>query len=400
MKVKIVLTAFLTLAIHASEPTVIPRLSLEDAFVLAAREHPALREGRGEAAAATARRQHAGRLTDPKLVARMESAPLRDRTASDAEYVAGISQEIPIGGRLGAARNAATLDLDRAKAGQEVTRVEIQRRLHSAFAAALYADQFQRWHTAFLTNAQTLKQIVHARVELGDASREDLARAELEAIQSELEHRRSLGVWNEARLQLAHAIGNPNLQIESLEGSLSEVLALSEIEAILTNTAPHDTANAATLAAQKARVELAKRERIPDVNLDLFYRRLQSTQDDAFDAGVSVAIPLFSRGKARVREAQAELELTEARLALRRNELEVRNSTVLNRIRLTTESTRLIEEHALPRARSILETAEKRLSAGDISLSEVLAQRRQFASLQLAYLESLRDVLEAWAGGL
>lgn len=400
MKLKIALTALLAVALHGSELTVIPRLSLDKAFELATREHPALREGQAELAAATARRQQAGRVPDPDLVARMESAPLRDRTVSDAEYVAGVSQGIPVSRRLAAARNVATLEVDRARAAQEITRLEIQRRIHSSFAAALYADQFQHWHTAFLTNAQTLKQIVQARLELGDASREDLARAELEAIQSELEHRRSKGLWKQARLQLAHAIGNPNLHIESLEGSLSDVLALSEIEAILTNTAPHDASRAATLAAQKARIELARRERIPDVNLDLFYRRLQSTQQDAFDVGVSVAIPLFSRGEARVREAEAELESSEARLALRRNELEVRNATVLNRIRLTTESTRLIEDHALPRARSILETAEKRFSEGDISLGEVLAQRRQFASLQLAYLESLRDVLEAWAADL
>ena len=35
--------------------------------------------------------------------------------------------------------------------------------------------------------------------------------------------------------------------------------------------------------------------------------------------------------------------------------------------------------------------------AGDISLGEVLPVRRDWAAVQLTYLESLRDVMQAWA---
>ena len=51
----------------------------------------------------------------------------------------------------------------------------------------------------------------------------------------------------------------------------------------------------------------------------------------------------------------------------------------------------------LPRADTVLKAAEARYSAGDMSLTEVLPVRRDWAAVQLTYLESLRDVMQAWA---
>jgi outer membrane protein TolC len=44
----------------------------------------------------------------------------------------------------------------------------------------------------------------------------------------------------------------------------------------------------------------------------------------------------------------------------------------------------------------VLKTAEARYAAGDISLAEVLPARRDWATVHLGYLESLRDVMQAW----
>ena len=51
----------------------------------------------------------------------------------------------------------------------------------------------------------------------------------------------------------------------------------------------------------------------------------------------------------------------------------------------------------LSRAETVLKGAEARYAAGDISLAEILPVRRDWAAVQLSYLESLRDVMKAWA---
>jgi outer membrane protein TolC len=58
---------------------------------------------------------------------------------------------------------------------------------------------------------------------------------------------------------------------------------------------------------------------------------------------------------------------------------------------------RAYKTEILTRAEMILKSTEARYGAGDISLAEVLPVRRDWATLQLSYIESLRDVMQAWA---
>jgi outer membrane protein TolC len=56
-----------------------------------------------------------------------------------------------------------------------------------------------------------------------------------------------------------------------------------------------------------------------------------------------------------------------------------------------------LKTEILSRAETVLKGAEARHAAGDISLAELLPVRRDWAAVQLSYLESLRDVMQAWA---
>jgi len=62
---------------------------------------------------------------------------------------------------------------------------------------------------------------------------------------------------------------------------------------------------------------------------------------------------------------------------------------------LTSERQTPTEMHTW--ADTVLKTAKARYAAGDISLTEMLPARRDWAAVQLSYLESLRDVMQAWA---
>ncbi len=56
-----------------------------------------------------------------------------------------------------------------------------------------------------------------------------------------------------------------------------------------------------------------------------------------------------------------------------------------------------LKTEILSRAETVLKGAEARYAAGDISLAEILPVRRDWAAVRLSYLESLRDVMQAWA---
>jgi outer membrane protein TolC len=57
---------------------------------------------------------------------------------------------------------------------------------------------------------------------------------------------------------------------------------------------------------------------------------------------------------------------------------------------------RALRTEILPRAEAIRSTMRKRYEAGDASLAEMIPVSRDWAAIQLTYLEALRDVMGAW----
>jgi outer membrane protein TolC len=57
----------------------------------------------------------------------------------------------------------------------------------------------------------------------------------------------------------------------------------------------------------------------------------------------------------------------------------------------------VLREEMLPRAERVLQGAEARYRAGDMSLTELLPLRRDWIRVRLDYLEALHDVMQAWA---
>jgi outer membrane protein TolC len=106
---------------------------------------------------------------------------------------------------------------------------------------------------------------------------------------------------------------------------------------------------------------------------------------------------LFDRNQGRIREAQAEMAAAEARARIARNDVQARLKDAYLQLTTALANRRIFQSDILGSADTILKTAESRYGAGDISLSDVLAVRRDCAAVQISYLESLRDVMQAWA---
>jgi outer membrane protein, heavy metal efflux system len=400
MKRILLLSLTLVGALGAAEPLrTNDALTLEEAIALAERLHPEIAESEALLRAAQGRADQAGRLPNPDLIGRVESAPVNGRTAREAEYLAGASQALPLGPRLSKARSAEKFATEARVQELELRRREIRKRVHSAFATALYQDKA---FTTLSNISQTFNQaiaITKARVNAGDALPEDLARIELELVRSDIESKRAFSMRQTALVQLAAAIGDPKLPATRLDGNLDVTFDIPTIESIMADLAEHPAVLRAEAdrKASVTRVELARSQRIPDITVEALYRRLEGERRNAFDVGVSIPVPLFDRNNGKVREARAEAAAAEARYRSTQNELWSRTQESHSRLTAALSRSRALRDDVLPRARTVRETGEKRYSAGDIRLTDVLVVRRDWASIELSYLESLRDVVSAWA---
>jgi outer membrane protein, heavy metal efflux system len=372
-------------------------LTLDQALELAEKLQPELAEARANVQAAEGRARQAGAFPNPEAIVGAQQIPLTG--PNDREYVAGVGQTLPLSGRLARARQAELLDREVRARGLEVTRQDIRRRVHGAFATALYQDKAHEMQTGILQNARQTVATTRARLEAQDALKEDLARAEMELARTKLEVDRAASLREQALLALAAAMGDPGLTVKTLAGTLEAAFEIPALENLAATLAaqPESAQAEADIRARRARLDAARAERIPDVRLEVLYHRLEATKSDTLDLGLSIPLPLFDRNQGRLREARAEVAAAEARSRRTHNELSTRLRQAHAQLQAALAASNTLRTEILPRADTVLKGAEARYGAGDISLAELLPVRRDWATIQLNYLESLRDVMQAWA---
>jgi outer membrane protein, heavy metal efflux system len=214
-----------------------------------------------------------------------------------------------------------------------------------------------------------------------------------------VELRRSEAMREHAMVELKATLGDPTLSVKTLNGNLDATFEIPTLESLAANlsASPEVALAGAEVRARQARVDLAKAERIPDVRVEILYRRLQASKENSFDVGLSIPIPLFDRNQGRMREARAEVAAAEARSRATQNALSVRLHEAHAQLTAALANSRALNADVLPRADIVLKGAEARFTAGDIGLIELLPVRRDWATVQLTYLESLRDVMQSWA---
>ncbi len=374
-------------------------LTLKQAQELAERQHPQLAEARARVEAAAGTALQAGALPNPSLVVGAQQLPLDRDGSNQREYVAGVSQPIPLGGRLSRARDAALFEQEVAARGLDVTRRELRKRVHNAFATALYQEKACDTQHELLSSAQAWSKVARSRVDAGDVTPDELSRAEVDVARAKLELQRAEVLREQALHALAGSIGDPTLRVASLHGELTTAFDIPALSEVASNLVAHPELLHARADAQASelRAELARAERIPDVNVEVLYHRLEATKENTLDVGLSIPLPLFSSNRGNEQRARAGAEAATARARRTADELELRANEAYARLTTTLAEAEAFESDILPRAASVLRVANARYGAGDINFAEVLPERRAWAETQMRHLEAMRNVMQAWA---
>jgi cobalt-zinc-cadmium efflux system outer membrane protein len=377
----------------------VQNLTLAQALEMAESLQPQIAEAKAMVEAAEGRARQAGAFPNPEAIVGAQQLPLNGNQPNEREYVAGVGQTIPLSRRLGKARQAELLDREVRARGLEVKRRDIRKGVHSAFATALYQEKAWQAQSEIQQNAEKAVAMTLARVQAGDAVKEDLARVEMELARTKVELQRAESLHEQSLIALVSAIGDATLSVKSLAGTLEAAFEIPTLESLVANLAsqPETALADADIRARAARVDVATAERVPDVKVELLYHRLEASSADTLDVGLSIPLPLFNRNQGKLREARAEVAAAEARARMTQNELSRKLRESYLQLTSALNSSRTLKTEILGKADTVLKTAEVRYAAGDISLAEILPVRRDWAAVQLSYLESLRNVMQAWA---
>lgn len=342
-----------------------------------------------DAEASSAATAMAGAWMDPMLT--LEAAPISafERSVQFGGTVR-LSQKLPISGRLGLREQAAAHDARAMK----LEAGEVTLMLREA-ALALYAELYAT-ERALALNATherllgDLKTSAEQRYATGgamqaDALQAELMLAELATDRLELEsRRRALAAKVNGLLQRPTSAPLPPLP-EALEQPPA-LPPLEESVARATGTRPELAALAARADGAQARVALAERGWVPDLEVMASYSSMWMDPAHRFMVGVGVELPLQQAARrGQVLEAQAMAKRLHHQQERLRHELAAEVGVMYAELDEATRRAQLLSTRVLPAARARLEAVRSGYVTGRSTFEAVVEAERSLRDAELKH---------------
>jgi outer membrane protein TolC len=266
-----------------------------------------------------------------------------------------------------------------------------------------FLDFYAARETESLLNRQQSVQseivrILEGQLAVGEASSYDVTQARIALANSRLAAIDAALQRSQARIRLADALGIPVKALEGIVLSFEEFIQVwsdlpsSEIRRrALVNRFDILGALSEYEAAQSAlRLEIAKQ--YPDINLGPAYQLDQT--DSKWTLGLSLVLPILSRNKGPIAEAQARREEMAARFLALQARVISEIEAAVSASRSAVDKVKAADD-LLTNLKRQQESSKVRYELGDISKLELLGIHLELASSGLARLDALVKAQQA-----
>ena len=374
-------------------PDLTGSLTLRDALTAAILRSPTLVGFGYEVRAAEARVLQAGLLPNPELEAEMEnvtgSGDLDD--GEGAETTALISQLFQLGGDRRARRRVAAAERDLAGWAYEAQRIGVVSDVATRYYRLLAVQGRLALARETEALAEELYQSVTRQIEAGEVAGVERYRAEVALARVRLQTRRVERELSSARHLLAATWGATDPAFTEASGELGELDEMPGrgrmLEAVVDS--PDLARFAAEVARQRAGIDLARAEGVPDLTLAAGAKYLRESDDVGLVVGAGIPLPLFDRNQGNVLAARAELArtLTQQRAA----EVIARTAVVVayEELAAAYDEAASLRDELIPAAERSYAAVQEAYRQGQVSTLEVLDAQRTLIELKQEQLDAL-----------
>ena len=346
-----------------------------------------------------------GNCTDP------QGNPVSCGVLPDAQYGIGLSDSgallDAISGKRGLRQRSARAALEAARASRDDALRALRGQVKQAFAQAVVAKEALRFaHDVAAASARTA-ELTRERYQAGAISEADLSRIEIAKLESDQAADTAAQGLRDAKTALAFLLGVrdalPEFDVEGpelLRARAPRSLENATAESLLGRARDRRPDLAAALQQRQraeAALELARRQRFPDVAVSLNYTQQGTTSTavtpPTLTAGLSFPLPVFYHQSGEIQKAEAELRTQE--LQARKVEAQVL-SDVAGAFSAYSTSSRLtgrMQSVLLERARRSRDLVSVQYEKGAASLLDFLDAQRTFIATSVEYLQ---DVALFW----
>ncbi len=251
--------------------------------------------------------------------------------------------------------------------------------------------------------AQTF-QLIDLRYKAGAVSEADVARAETDMLEAQQAVNASEEALAQAKANLVFLIGvrssiqEFDLDTSALRYEVPEPLRQATAESLLSLALQHRpdlAAQAAQVESSAASLDLAKRQRIPDISVGAGYSQIgygqASVSPPTVVFSLSFTLPLLYQYQGEIAKAEADLRSQ----SVRRDKIEAQIgsdvATALASFQATRTRVERMEGRLLDRARRARDLVEFQYKKGAASLLELLDAERTFIATNVEYRQNLAD---------
>lgn len=388
--------AWMTMAVPvwaASEPQ--GELTLRQAVEAALARNPDLAVSSYELQVADARITQAGLRPNPEAAVEFENF-LGTREASGVKSLdttLSLGQVLELGGKRTFRIDVARLDGEVTGMTRQAQQLDVLAEVTRRFIALVAAQQAVALsHRANELSKQTLN-VITARVQAARTPLAEQSRASIAVTRAHIEQQQADNNLQSARRMLAALWGGKTVEFTSASADLFTLPAVKSFEVLSAQLQGNPDflrfASEARLRDAELRLERARAK--PNLTVSVGVRRFESTDNSAFVAGVSMALPMYDRNQGAIREAE-----------VRREQLRVQSQSALIRAdatlfslyqELVSARTRVdtLRSEAIPQAEAALAQTQNGYERGRFSYLELAVAQQELLGLQGAAIEAAAD---------
>jgi outer membrane protein, heavy metal efflux system len=308
---------FLTVGVRAADlPT--PLSSLLDE---ATRNNPEILAARHGWQASAEVPSQVSTAPDPQITVQHLSVgsprPFAGFSNSDFAYMGfGISQDLPYPGKLKLKGEAAQQDATISRYKLEVVRRSVLQQVKEAYFQIAYVQQTLGVLDRNGKLLEQIERIADARYRVGEGSQQDVLKAQLEQTKllREVAHHHELMNTQQALLRklLNRPPGSPDLSTEQLIETPLRYTS-EELLARVRTENPEVGSQQETVMRQSLQVEIARKDRYPDFNVQYMWQHTGDQFRDYYLLSFSARIPIYRKRKLNPEMNQAVEELNRSR---------------------------------------------------------------------------------------
>jgi len=361
----LILPMLFSCALAAEEPATGQVLTLKAATEQAVRDNPDLAQIQARAQAMAAIPSQMGALPDPEISFNAMSLPVdtfSTRQEDMTQLGAGISMAIPFPGKLALREQAATFEAEAATQNTNEVRLRLLSEVKSTWWLIFYLDRALGIVDSNYALLRQFVDIARTKYEVGEGLQQDVLLAQLELSKLLDQQLMLKASRRNAAASLNALLDKPANEEVRLPDKVGPQLPAVMQENLLYQQAEASRAvlegNRQGINAAQSRLELAKKDVLPDFNVGASYGARDDMPSgdrraDLLSLNLSMNVPIFAAQKQAKAVDQRTSELMQEKYALQDQWNKVRSqiSQAYNDYRRAKDQVVLFETGIVPQAR-------------------------------------------------